>query len=180
MEGIYTVETQKKKNLYYKPRIHLQTCGGGLTFSQKKLKDKGSVRLMLRHKAGGGKVSYFSVVEICVEWVHWGTMDHRIRKLEIASVGRTERALCLWSKGQPMHRALQVIRWYLGWLAGHCSSTTIITYSLPQCLTITAQYHPVPGDTRRYQEFPGVRRRSQSQEIPGDDRRSCIIIMSRG
>ena len=67
MEGIYTVETQKKKNLYYKPRIHLQTCGGGLTFSQKKLKDKGSVRLILRHKAGGGKVSYFSVVEICVE-----------------------------------------------------------------------------------------------------------------
>ena len=39
---------------------------------------------------GWGKISYFSLVEICVERVHPGTMGQRIRKLEIASVERED------------------------------------------------------------------------------------------
>ena len=95
MEEIYC-RNHKKQNLYYKPRIHL-LC---LTFSRKKLKDKGSVRLILSHKVGG-KISYFSLVEICVERVHPGTMGQRIRKLEIASVEREDIIVRvgLWSCG---------------------------------------------------------------------------------
>lgn len=141
-----TVETQKTKILYYKPRIHLPTCGVGLTFWEKKLKDKGSVRLILCHKAGG-KVSYFSVVEICVEWVHLGTMGDRIRKLEIASVERTGRVLWLWSKAQPMHRHYK-------------SSTDIWAGQCYNYHNLPHNYWSISPDTRRYQEFPGDPRRS--------------------
>ena len=137
---------REKKNLYYKPaqRIHLQTCGLGLTFSQKKLKDKGSVRLMLWSQ-GCGKVSYFSALEICVEWVHLGTMAERIRKLEITSVGRTERALCLWSTCRATNAS------------GSTSSHPVIsrlatTLTCLPSLPSSGQYHQSP-DTRRYQEI---------------------------